>query len=88
MKAILVGNHDAKNFNVKSTVLTQMFKVLYSRTMAVSGFSEATTVSFLHVLLQGVKSEWANADDRTKNIMSVLKTINTMIEDGALVLAE
>lgn len=86
MKAVLVGHPDAKNFNVKSTVLTQMFKILVNRSLKT--LSENKTISFLHVLLQGVKTEWVNIEERTKHLMNILSQINQLIDLNAIILGD
>jgi hypothetical protein len=49
MKSILVGNHDAKNFNVKSIVLNNMMKPLLTKMLPMK--SQNVTQTVLHTLL-------------------------------------
>lgn len=82
MKAIFcsAGQH----FNVKSTVLAHLFKLLISKSEYIK--NESKTVHYLEILLQAGKSEWQSPLERTKQLSFVLKTLNTMMDQNQIVI--
>jgi hypothetical protein len=73
-----------KNFNLKSLVLSSLFKTLYQRNQETLHHSS----SFFSVLLKASNAEWANGDDRSKHLQVVLKHLNHLSDNRMLVLGE
>ena len=56
MQALLKGSTDAKNFNVKSILISSLFKTLVTRTL--SSGNPKKSASYLAVLSKAIKTNW------------------------------
>jgi hypothetical protein len=64
MQALLKGSTDAKNFNLKSILISSLFKTLVIRTL--SSGNPKRTASYLAVLAKAIKTNWQNKEETTK----------------------
>ena len=85
MSSILKGSPEAKNFNVKSMVLSQMFKTLVPRTLSL--VSDNKTSNYLQILTQAITTEWKTIEEKTKQVSVILRHLNqTLIDQGGIVI--
>jgi len=72
--SILKGSADAKNFNVKTIVFSQLFKQYVNRTLSLPVSKK--TIRYLAVAQQAIATTWQTKEDTTKQLSAVLKIIN------------
>ena len=82
--SVLSSAPGVKNFNLKSIFLQTLFKILLQRAQP----SLVATSSSLQVLYTACKAEWASQEERTKQLLVVLKHLNHMIDNKLMIIGE
>ena len=79
----MLQTSEAKNYNVKSIVITQMIPSLIQKTKGI--MTEETTQLVLDIFTTAGKVEWKFTEEKTKMLLFILKQQSKLIEDEQLV---
>ena len=79
----MLQTSEAKNYNVKSIVITQMIPALILKTRGI--MTEGITQLILDVFTEAGKVEWKFTEDKTKMLLLILKQQSKMLEDEQFV---